>query len=317
MAKQKITKQLTELIGNTPLLELNKFSENKGLSTPLIAKVEFFNPGGSVKDRIALAMIEDAEEKGILKPGATIIEPTSGNTGVGLALVSAVKGYHLILTMPETMSIERRNLVKAYGAEVRLTSGKDGMPGAIRAAEELRDSIPGSIILQQFENPANPEKHYLTTGQEIWNDTDGEIDIFVAGVGTGGTVSGVAKALKEKNPNIKVIAVEPASSPVLNGGQSGPHKIQGIGAGFVPKTYNSELIDEVLDIENDDAIRTGRELARTEGLLVGISSGAAVFGALQIASRPENAGKKIVALLPDTGERYLSTVLFAFDEYPL
>ena len=317
MAKQKITKKLTELIGNTPLLELNKFSENKGLSTSLIAKVEFFNPGGSVKDRIALAMIEDAEKKGILKPGATIIEPTSGNTGVGLALVSAVKGYHLILTMPETMSIERRNLVKAYGAEVRLTSGKDGMPGAIRAAEELRDSIPGSIILQQFENPANPEKHYLTTGQEIWNDTDGEIDIFVAGVGTGGTVSGVAKALKEKNPNIKVIAVEPASSPVLNGGQSGPHKIQGIGAGFVPKTYNSELIDEVLDIENDDAIRTGRELARTEGLLVGISSGAAVFGALQIASRPENAGKKIVALLPDTGERYLSTVLFAFDEYPL
>ena len=317
MATQKITKQLTELIGNTPLLELNKFSENKGLSTPLIAKVEFFNPGGSVKDRIALAMIEDAEKKGILKPGATIIEPTSGNTGVGLALVSAVKGYHLILTMPETMSIERRNLVKAYGAEVRLTSGKDGMPGAIRAAEELRDSIPGSIILQQFENPANPEKHYLTTGQEIWNDTDGEIDIFVAGVGTGGTVSGVAKALKEKNPNIKVVAVEPASSPVLNGGQSGPHKIQGIGAGFVPKTYNSELIDEVLDIENDDAIRTGRELARTEGLLVGISSGAAVFGALQIASRPENAGKKIVALLPDTGERYLSTVLFAFDEYPL
>lgn len=317
MATQKITKQLTELIGNTPLLELNKFSENKGLSTPLIAKVEFFNPGGSVKDRIALAMIEDAEKKGILKSGATIIEPTSGNTGVGLALVSAVKGYHLILTMPETMSIERRNLVKAYGAEVRLTSGKDGMPGAIRAAEELRDSIPGSIILQQFENPANPEKHYLTTGQEIWNDTDGEIDIFVAGVGTGGTVSGVAKALKEKNPNIKVIAVEPASSPVLNGGQSGPHKIQGIGAGFVPKTYNAELIDEVLDIENDDAIRTGRELARTEGLLVGISSGAAVFGALQIASRPENAGKKIVALLPDTGERYLSTVLFAFDEYPL
>ena len=317
MAKQKITKKLTELIGNTPLPELNKVSENQGLSTPLIAKIEFFNPGGSVKDRIALAMIEDAEKKGILKPGATIIEPTSGNTGVGLALVSAVKGYHLILTMPETMSIERRNLVKAYGAEVRLTSGKDGMPGAIRAAEELRDSIPGSIILQQFENPANPEKHYLTTGQEIWNDTDGEIDIFVAGVGTGGTVSGVAKALKEKNPNIKVIAVEPASSPVLNGGQSGPHKIQGIGAGFVPKTYKSELIDEVLDIENDDAIRTGRELARTEGLLVGISSGAAVFGALQIASRPENAGKKIVALLPDTGERYLSTVLFAFDEYPL
>ena len=317
MATQKITKQLTELIGNTPLLELNKFSENKGLSTPLIAKVEFFNPGGSVKDRIALAMIEDAEKKGILKPGATIIEPTSGNTGVGLALVSAVKGYHLILTMPETMSIERRNLVKAYGAEVRLTSGKDGMPGAIRAAEELRNSIPGSIILQQFENPANPEKHYLTTGQEIWNDTDGEIDIFVAGVGTGGTVSGVAKALKEKNPNIKVIAVEPASSPVLNGGQSGPHKIQGIGAGFIPKTYNSDVIDEVFDVENDDAIRTGREIAQSEGLLVGISAGAALFAAIQVAKRPENKGKKIVVLLPDTGERYLSTVLYAFEDYPL
>lgn len=313
----KIAKQLTELIGGTPLLELNKFSASKGLQKPLIAKVEYFNPGGSVKDRIALAMIEDAEQKGLLKPGATIIEPTSGNTGVGLALVSAVKGYKLILTMPETMSIERRNLVKAYGAEVRLTSGKDGMAGAIRAAEELRDSIPGSIILQQFENPANPAKHYATTAHEIWDDTDGKIDIFVAGVGTGGTISGIGKFLKEKNPNVKIIAVEPASSPVLNGGQSGPHKIQGIGAGFVPKTYDASVIDEVLDINNDDAIRTGRELAKQDGLLVGISSGAAAFGAALIAKRPENAGKTIVALLPDTGERYLSTVLYAFEEYPL
>ena len=313
----KIAKQLTDLIGHTPLLELNKFSAQKGLQTPVIAKVEFFNPGGSVKDRIAFAMIEDAEKKGLLKPGATIIEPTSGNTGVGLALVSAVRGYHLILTMPETMSVERRNLVKAYGAEVRLTSGKDGMAGAIRAAEELRDSIPGSIILQQFENPANPAKHYATTGVEIWNDTDGQVDIFVAGVGTGGTVSGIGKYLKEQNPNVKIIAVEPASSAVLNGQPSGPHKIQGIGAGFVPKTYNSDVIDEVFDVENDDAIRTGRELAQQEGLLVGISSGAAAFAALQIAKRPENAGKKIVVLLPDTGERYLSTVLYAFEEYPL
>ena len=313
----KIAKQLTDLIGHTPLLELNKFSAQKGLQTPVIAKVEFFNPGGSVKDRIAFAMIEDAEKKGLLKPGATIIEPTSGNTGVGLALVSAVRGYHLILTMPETMSVERRNLVKAYGAEVRLTSGKDGMAGAIRAAEELRDSIPGSIILQQFENPANPAKHYATTGVEIWNDTDGQVDIFVAGVGTGGTVSGIGKYLKEQNPNVKIIAVEPASSAVLNGQPSGPHKIQGIGAGFVPKTYNSDVIDEVFDVENDDAIRTGRELAQQEGLLVGISSGAAAFAASQIARRPENAGKKIVVLLPDTGERYLSTLLYAFEEYPL
>ena len=313
----RIAKQLTELIGHTPLLELTKFSASHGLQTPIIAKVEYFNPGGSVKDRIALAMIEDAEQRGILKPGATIIEPTSCNTGVGLALVSAVKGYKLILTMPETMSIERRNLVKAYGAEVRLTSGKDGMAGAIKAAEELRDSIPGSVILQQFENGANPARHYATTGPEIWQDTDGKVDIFVAGVGTGGTVSGIAKYLKEQNPNVKIVAVEPLSSPVLNGGQSGPHKIQGIGAGFVPKTYDASLIDEVLDIDNDDAIRTGRELAQQDGLLVGISSGAAAYAASVLAKRPENAGKTIVTLLPDTGERYLSTVLYAFDEYPL
>lgn len=313
----KIAKKLTDLIGNTPLLELDKFSTAKGLKTPIIAKVEYFNPGGSVKDRIALAMIEDAEQKGLLKPGATIIEPTSGNTGVGLALVSAVKGYKLILTMPETMSIERRNLVKAYGATVKLTSGKDGMPGAIKAAEELRDSISGAVILQQFENAANPRRHYETTGKEIWEQTDGKVDIVVAGVGTGGTISGIGKRLKAYNPNVKVVAVEPASSPVLNGGKSGPHKIQGIGAGFVPKTYDAGVIDEVLDIDNDDAIRTGRELAREEGLLVGISSGAAAFAAAQLAKRPENEGKTIVAILPDTGERYLSTVLYAFDEYPL
>ncbi len=313
----KIAKQITELIGRTPLVELAKVSKQNGLDTPIIAKVEFFNPGGSVKDRIAFAMIEDAEKKGILKPGATIIEPTSGNTGVGLALVSAVKGYKLILTMPETMSVERRNLVKAYGAEVRLTPGQDGMPGAIRAAEELRDSIPNAVILEQFENPANPQRHYDTTGVEIWEDTDGQVDIFVAGVGTGGTISGIGKRLKEKNPNIRIIAVEPSSSPVLNGGKSGPHKIQGIGAGFIPNTYNAQVIDEVFDVDNDDAIRTGRLLAQQEGLLVGISSGAAVFAAIQIAKRPENKGKKIVVLLPDTGERYLTTVLYAFDEYPL
>jgi cysteine synthase A len=262
-------------------------------------------------------MIEDAEAKGILKPGATIIEPTSGNTGVGLALVSAVKGYHLILTMPETMSMERRNLVKAYGAEVKLTPGKDGMSGAISEAEHLRDTIPGAVILQQFENPANPQRHFETTGMEIWEQTEGQVDVFVAGVGTGGTISGVGKRLKQLNPDVKIIAVEPASSPVLNGGNADPHKIQGIGAGFIPKTYDASIIDEVLDIDNDDAILMGRELAKTEGLLVGISSGAAVCGAVEIAKRPEYANKKIVVLLPDTGERYLSTVLYAFEEYPL
>lgn len=312
-----IHKNITDLIGHTPLVELSKFSALQGLDTPIIAKVEFFNPGGSVKDRVGLAMIEDAERKGTLKPGATIIEPTSGNTGVGLALASAVKGYKLILTMPETMSVERRNLVKAYGAHVKLTPGKDGMPGAIKAAEALRQSIPGAVILEQFENPANPRKHYETTGVEIWNDTDGKIDIFVAGVGTGGTISGIGKYLKEQNPNVKVVAVEPASSPVLNGGPSGAHKIQGIGAGFVPKTYDASVVDEVLDIAGDDAIRAGRQLAQNDGMLVGISSGAAAFTAAQLAKRPENKGKTIVALLPDTGERYLSTVLYAFDEYPL
>lgn len=312
-----IAKSLTELIGKTPLLELGKFSQQKGIETPIVAKIEYFNPGGSVKDRIALAMIEDAEKSGALKPGATIIEPTSGNTGVGLALVSAVKGYHLILTMPETMSVERRNLVKAYGAEVVLTPGTEGMKGAIRKAEELRDNTSGAIILQQFENKANPAKHYATTGPEIWEQTEGKVDIFVAGVGTGGTVSGIGKALKEKNPDVRIIAVEPKTSPVLNGGQSGPHKIQGIGAGFIPATYNADVVDEVYDVDNDDAIRTGRELAQQEGLLVGISSGAAAYAASQIALRPENKGKRIVVLLPDTGERYLSTVLYAFDEYPL
>ena len=313
----KIAKKLTELIGNTPLLELNKFSSLKELEQPIIAKIESFNPGGSVKDRVALAMIEDAEDKGLLKPGATIIEPTSGNTGVGLALVAAVKGYKLILTMPETMSIERRNLVKAYGATVKLTSGKEGMKGAIKAAEELRDSIPGSIILQQFENQANPQKHYETTGKEIWRDTDGTVDVFVAGVGTGGTISGVGKYLKEQNPKVKVVAVEPTTSPVLSGGQSGPHKIQGIGAGFIPSTYNSKYVNEIFQVDNDEAILTGRQLAQSDGLLVGISSGAAVFAAIELAKRPENKGKRIVTLLPDTGERYLSTVLYAFEEYPL
>lgn len=313
----KIAKQMTDLIGKTPLVALNKYSAFRGLKTPLVAKVEFFNPGGSVKDRIALGMVEAAEKDGTLKPGATIIEPTSGNTGVGLALVAAVKGYKLILTMPETMSMERRNLVKAYGAKVELTPGKDGMNGAIKAAEKLRDSIEGAVILGQFTNPANPQKHYDTTAVELWNDTDGNIDIFVAGVGTGGTLSGIGKYLKEKKPDVRIVAVEPSASPVLSGGKSGPHKIQGIGAGFIPQTYHAEVVDEILTVDNDDAIRTGRQLAQQEGLLVGISSGAAVFAAAELALQPENKDKKIVVLLPDTGERYLSTVLYAFDEYPL
>ena len=313
----KIAKQLTELVGNTPLLELKRFNEKKGLQATIITKLEYFNPAGSVKDRVALAMIEDAEAKGILQPGATIIEPTSGNTGVGLAFVSSAKGYKLILTMPDTMSIERRNLLKALGAKVVLTPGAEGMKGAIAKAEELQASTPGSWIPQQFKNPANPAIHVKTTGEEIWRDTDGKVDIFVAGVGTGGTVSGVGVALKHHNPQVKVVAVEPASSPVLSGGKSGPHKIQGIGAGFVPANFNAEVIDEILTIENDEAILASRQVAQSEGLLVGISSGAALAGAVRLAQRPENKGKTIVALLPDTGERYLSTVLYAFEEYPL
>lgn len=313
----KIANKLTELVGSTPLVQLNTYSEKAGLATPITAKVEFFNPGGSVKDRIALNMVEHAESDGLLKPGATIIEPTSGNTGVGLALVSAVKGYHLILTMPETMSIERRKLVAAYGAEVVLTPGAQGMKGAIAKAEELRDSIEGSIILQQFENPNNPATHYATTAEELWRDTDGQIDVFVAGAGTGGTVSGVGKRLKELNPNVYIVAVEPETSAVLSGEPAGPHKIQGIGAGFVPKTFNRDVVDEIIKCPNDAAILTSRNLALTEGLLVGISSGASAYGASVIANRPEFVGKRIVALLPDTGERYLSTVLYDTENYPL
>lgn len=312
-----IAKKLTDLVGNTPLLELAAYSTTKDVKATIVAKLEYFNPAGSVKDRVALNMILDAEEKGILTPGATIIEPTSGNTGVGLAFVSAVRGYKLILTMPDTMSVERRNLVKAYGAKVELTPGKDGMKGAINRANELKEQIPGSVILQQFENPANPQAHYKTTAEEIWRDTDGKVDILVGGAGTGGTVSGTGKRLKELNPNIKVVAAEPATSPVLSGGQPGPHKIQGIGAGFVPKTYDAAVVDEVLTVENDDAILTSRQLAATEGLLVGISSGCSVAAARILAQRPENEGKVIVAILPDTGERYLSTVLYDFDNYPL
>lgn len=314
---KKIAQRLTDLVGNTPLLELNNYSKNKGLRAHVIVKLEYFNPAGSVKDRVALAMIEDAETKGLLKPGATIIEPTSGNTGVGLAFVAAAKGYKLVLTMPDTMSMERRNLLKALGAELVLTPGADGMKGAIARAEELQASTPGSLILQQFDNQANPAVHERATGQEIWQDTDGKVDIFVAGVGTGGTVSGVGTALKKHNPKIQVVAVEPEDSPVLSGGKPGSHKIQGIGAGFIPKNYNSAVVDGILQVSNDDAIRTGRELAKYEGLLVGISSGAAVSAATQLAQLPENEGKNIVVLLPDTGERYLSTLLYAFEEYPL
>lgn len=312
-----IKKQLTELVGNTPLLELARLSKKHGSKAQVVAKLEYFNPGGSVKDRIALAMIEDAEERGILKPGSVIIEPTSGNTGVGLAWVATVKGYKAILTMPETMSKERQNLLKALGAQLVLTEGAKGMKGAIEKAEELRNNTPGAVILGQFVNPANPAAHVRTTAQEIWNDTEGKVDIFVAGVGTGGTLSGVGEGLKKHNPNIQIVAVEPDSSPVLSGGNPGPHKIQGIGAGFVPQTYNGTVADKIIRVKDDDAIRTGRELSLTEGLLVGISSGAATFAALQLSKLPENEGKRIVVLLPDTGERYLSTVLYAFDEYPL
>lgn len=314
---KKIAKQLTDLVGNTPLMELSNYNKSKGLKARLIVKLESFNPAGSVKDRVALAMIEDAETSGLLKPGATIIEPTSGNTGIGLAFVAASKGYKLILTMPDTMSVERRNLLKALGAELVLTPGANGMKGAIARAEELKAATPGAVILQQFDNPANPAMHERTTGQEIWRDTEGHVDIFVAGVGTGGTVSGVGVALKKHKPAVKVVAVEPTDSPVLSGGAPGAHKIQGIGAGFVPKNYNPAVVDEILQVTNDDAIRTGRELAQKEGLLVGISSGAAVSAATRLALLPENEGKTIVALLPDTGERYLSTLLYAFDEYPL
>lgn len=305
-----IAKQLTDLVGNTPLLEFSNFNKRHGIKATLIGKLEYFNPAGSVKDRVALAMIEDAEANGRLQPGATIIEPTSGNTGVGLAFVSAVKGYKLILTMPETMSLERRQLLQALGANLVLTPGTEGMKGAIAKAEALRDEITGSIILQQFENPANPAQHVRTTAQEIWRDTDGKVDIFVAAVGTGGTISGVGKGLKAHNPNIRIVAVEPANSPVLSGGKPGPHKIQGIGAGFIPKTYDGSVVDEIIQVRDEAAFQTSRELAQTEGLLVGISSGAAVCAALQLAQRPDNAGKTIVALLPDTGERYLSTGLF-------
>ena len=312
-----IYQSLTELIGRTPLLELRNIEKAENLQAKLIVKLEYFNPGGSVKDRIALAMIEAAEQSGQLKPGALIIEPTSGNTGVGLAWVASVKGYQLILTMPETMSIERQNLLKALGAKLILTPGSEGMKGAIRKANELKEANPGAFIPQQFENPANPEAHLRTTAEEIWQDTDGQVDIFVAGVGTGGTLSGTATGLKRHKPTVKAVAVEPESSHVLSGGQPGPHKIQGIGAGFEPKNFRRDVVDEILPVADNDAIRTSRLLAHKEGLLVGISSGASLYAAIQVAKRPENAGKTIVALLPDTGERYLSTVLYAFEDYPL
>ena len=313
----KIFSSLTELIGNTPLMYLNNIAANHGVQANLIAKIEFFNPGGSVKDRVALSMIEDAEKCGKLKPGAVIIEPTSGNTGVGLAWIASVKGYKTILTMPETMSVERQNLLKAMGAQLVLTPGSEGMSGAIKKAEELRDSIPGSVILQQFENPANPLAHVHTTAEEIWKDTDGKVDVFIAGVGTGGTLSGVGRGLKAHRSDIEIVAIEPDSSAVLSGDKPGMHKIQGIGAGFVPATYDAEVVDRVMRVTDDDAIRMGRELSLKEGLLVGISSGAAVHAAVTLGRLPEYKDKNIVVLLPDTGERYLSTVLYAFDEYPL
>ena len=307
----KIARQLTELIGHTPLLELTNYEKALGLEAKIIAKLEYFNPAGSVKDRIALAMIEDAEKKGILKEGSTIIEPTSGNTGIGLAAVAAAKGYRIIIVMPETMSVERRQLMKAYGAELVLSEGAKGMKGAIAKADELAKEIPNAFIPGQFVNPANPQAHIETTGPEIWEDTDGQVDLFVAGVGTGGTVTGVGQYLKSKNPNVKVVAVEPASSPVLSKGVAGAHKIQGIGAGFVPDVLDTKVYDEIITVTNEDAFATGRLIGHKEGVLVGISSGAAVWAALELAKRPENAGKKIVALLPDTGDRYLSTPLFA------
>ena len=306
----KIYKKITELIGNTPLLELEKIEHANQLEATILAKLEYFNPAGSVKDRIAKAMIDDAEAKGLLKPGSVIIEPTSGNTGIGLASVAAARGYRLIIAMPETMSIERRNLMKAYGAELVLTDGAKGMKGAIAKAKELSEEIPNSFIPSQFTNPTNPAVHQKTTGVEIWKDTDGKVDIFVAGVGTGGSISGVGAYLKSQNPDVKVVAVEPKSSPVLSEGVAGPHKIQGIGAGFVPETLNAKIYDEIIPVENEDAFEIGRNIARTEGVLVGISSGAAVWAAIQLAKRPENKGKTIVALLPDTGERYLSTPMF-------
>ncbi len=313
----KIAKDLTQLIGNTPLLEVERLAAAEGLKARLLVKLESFNPGGSVKDRVAMAMVEAAEAAATLKPGATIIEPTSGNTGIGLAWVASVKGYRLVLTMPDTMSLERRNLLKALGATLVLTPGAQGMNGAIAKAEELRAATPGAVILQQFENPANPRAHELTTAEEIWTDTDGRVDVFVACVGTGGTVSGTARGLKAHNRSIRAVAVEPSGSAVLSGGKPGPHKIQGIGAGFVPKNYDPTVVDEVMTVDDDAAIAASRALARTEGVLAGISSGAALSAAMRLAKRPENEGKTIVALLPDTGERYLSTVLYAFDEYPL
>lgn len=313
----KIAQRITDLIGGTPLLQLNNYALRRGLQAKIIAKIEFFNPAGSVKDRVAYAMIQNAEVKGLLKAGVEIIEPTSGNTGIGLAMAAAAKGYKLTLTMPDTMSLERRTLLKAFGAAIVLTPGAKGMKGAIEKANQLAIEKGGAFIPQQFENSANPKIHEQTTGEEIWKDTDERVDIFVAGVGTGGTVSGIGKTLKKHNPNVKVVAVEPAGSPVLSGGSAGAHKIQGIGAGFIPKNYNTEIVDEIIQVTNDDAIRTARQLAQEEGILVGISSGAATFAAAQLALRPENKDKSIVVLLPDTGERYLSTELFAFDNYPL
>lgn len=306
-----IYRSVTELVGRTPLMELTRIEESEGLEAKILAKLELFNPGGSVKDRVAKAMIEDAEKRGALKKGSVIIEPTSGNTGIGLSAIAAAKGYRIIITMPETMSIERRNLMKAYGAEVVLTDGAQGMKGAIDKAEELAKEIPDSFIPGQFVNPVNPAAHEQTTGVEIWEDTDGEVDIFVAGVGTGGTISGTGRLLKSKKPDVKVVAVEPKSSPVLSEGKAGAHKIQGIGAGFVPETLNTKIYDEIITVENEDAFATGRLIAKTEGILVGISSGAALWAAIQLAKRPENKGKNIVVLLPDTGERYLSTAMFS------